>query len=293
MTLPASGDVVGFDPTMISTISTSVDNAVDTWTDATIRKQAFAAADPCNGAVFFAEVASNWIGPTVDDATALSAGLANYIHGSVEASLLAKGEQVSGVTGGQSLTEFVLSQVGGQTSRLVPAGFVGALFGAGSLRNYIRDRLPDGSDLLNARENLWSSNSGTQLSSGIYLRGGRYSGTTIRNWIRDWIVLQASQASPAVLPEARSFLGQLVGRWTGSNRVGGWSDIGIWRLSDGASQGSKLGRVSFVLQDSYRIQVELQELCSGGARAAILGENLRAVLPFVAIGAAVFLVLGK
>ena len=108
----------GFDPTMISTISDSVDGAVANWHEQTIKKQAFAASGPCEGAVFFAELAANWIGPISDDVNSAAAGLAAWTQGAVEASIRAKGEAAAGVVGGQSLTEYVLSQVGGNTSRL-------------------------------------------------------------------------------------------------------------------------------------------------------------------------------
>ena len=278
----------GFDPTMISTISDSVDGAVANWHEQTIKKQAFAASGPCEGAVCFAELAANWIGPISDDVNSAAAGLAAWTQGAVEASIRAKGEAAAGVVGGQSLTEYVLSQVGGNTSRLVPPGAADPF----SIRAYVRDRLPDGSDILAARQDRWSSNAGAQLSAGVYLSGGRYTGTTIRDWVQDWVAYQVSAASPAIVPESRSLLGSLVGTWTGSSRIGGWS-AGIWSAADGGRPGSKLARINFILDDAYSIREDLQRECSSARGAALFSGKARDILPFVAIGAALFLVASK
>ena len=276
----------GFDPSMISGVFGAVDGAIAGWHEQTILKNQFAASGPCEGAAHYAEIAGNWIGPTVDDASNIAAGMSEYLHGAIVASIQAKGEHRSGVSGGTSLTEYVLSQVGNQTNRLVKPS--GGPVNVATMRAYIRDRMPDGSDLLNARENLWSANTGAIISSGVYISQGKYTGTTIRNWIRDWIAVQVAQASPSVLTEARSLLGQSAGTWRGSWMVGGWG-YGTWSPADGGAPGSKLARLTFILQDAYRLQAELQEQCTGVRSGALFSGKARDVLPFVALGAAVFI----
>ena len=261
----------------------SIGDEITRWHDLTEQKQAFIASDPCAGAVAFAELSANWIGPLVDEVAGATATLSSSLHSALRSSILNQGEPTAGVVGGESLADFVLSQA--SPTPLVPPHVV---FGgpiAASL--YMQGLIPGGSDLLNNRVSGWSANAGAPILGvgGLYLSSnGKLTGSTMAQWVQDWMVgqLGASGPAPALFPAARAMLENLTGSATGSLRVGAWLP-GVWQPSDGYAANSRGGRLTFVLSDAMKTMEELETICTGGRITGDLRETLRTLLPFAAL----------
>ena len=272
----------GFTPGMVTGIGNMVDGAITTLHDVTIRKQEFISSDPCAGAVAFAEVVANWIGPVSDDIAGGSAALSSGLSDAVSASLLSRGRPAAGVSGGQPLAEFVLQQAA--PAPLVPPWIVS--LGPPAVAAYMDGLLPSGSDLLAGNVNRWSPSVGSSVPgiSGLYIsNAGKLTGPAMRDWVANWVGTQVGTngPTPALFPAARLMLQSLAGSFTGSARVGGWA-AGFWRPSDGYQPGSKGARIAAALVDAAASRDELERYCGGGRIA-------EAALPFVALAAAVFI----
>ena len=277
----SNGSLGGFSPGAISGIGSMVDSAISPWHDVTIQKQEFISSDPCAGAVAFAELVANWIGPASDDISGASAALSAALVDAVSASLLSRGHPAAGVVGGQTLQAFVLSQAA--PAPLVPPWIVS--LGPAAVAAYMDGLLPSGSDLLAGNTSRWSAASGVPVGgvSGLFVSAsGKLTGPAMRDWVANWVGVQVGTngPSPAVFPAARVMLQSLVGTFSGSAQVGGWG-AGFWRPADGYRSGSRGARITEALADAAASRDELETYCGGGRIA-------ESALPFVALAVAAF-----
>jgi hypothetical protein len=222
--------------------------------------------NPCGMAAYLREVLAGLVQDQLDLKWSAVRQKAEFLPYSIRDSIERQGNMPPGsdLIGGKRLAEHAIETLG--ASRLIPTGdLVGMAFLVGPLgpgplalahMDFIEDRMPSGQDIANGSYLGRMSNSGTRVSSGVYIKNGTYRGTAIRQLIQRWIEYQAQNVSSPDLADARSDLIRMVGTSQGTGQ------FGVWQESDGVAPGSELGNVLFMESEMLGMEAEARALCT-------------------------------
>jgi hypothetical protein len=221
--------------------------------------------DPCGMAAYLREVLAGVVQDQLDLKWSAVRQKAQFLPLSIQDSIERLGNMPPGsdLAGGKRLAEQAVDTLG--ASRLIPTpDLVGMAFLLGPLgpgplglahMDFIEDRMPSGQDIANGSYRGRMSNTGTQVSAGVYIKNGTYRGSKIRQLIERWIEYQSENVTSPDLADARSDLVRMVGSWTGSG------EFGIWREQDGVAAGSELGNVLFMESEMLTLEAEARAIC--------------------------------
>ena len=221
--------------------------------------------DPCGMAAYLREVLAGVVQDQLDIKWGLTRQKAEFLPYSIRDSIERLGNMPPGsdLTGGKRLAEQALDTLG--ASRLIPEADLAGIFfllwplGPGPIAlahmDFIEDHMPSGQDIANGSYRNHMSNSGTRVSSGVYIKNGTYRGSKIRQLIERWIEYQAENVTSPALTDVRRDLVFLVGTSQGTG------PFGVWREQDGVAPGSELGNVLFMESEMLTLEAEARAIC--------------------------------